>query len=539
MAGWEELQIVRHFGTKTHHDWEAAREKEGIQQSYLARYRDQKASVEQERHSIPSGTLTNADVEFNKEVVSKFLARGLPIYKLRGGLRRWLQESVSLRLSHRSELTAYVPQLLGDEHNLQRAEFRDCKQSIIFDATPRQGDLFALVSCSVWCNPTARQAGTRHRLIHVSTIKGSLNATSLSAEVNKGLMLKQIMHNKVLAAMVNRCFTNSAATTENNEAAPENGNTEWRIFFCFSHLACNAGNHAGFPLLDLFWKLLQKVFSHSTAAQDEWIEVAGTRHIGANASALLRLILDKAKTFQLKIELAASTEGYDPLRQLCYYLEDESSDLPFLCAEKIDKYVGMFPNGHIWALPSAGRLIMEAINWATTPSHDGGDGSTPDSTVIGFPVITCREISVQVSNTIARNANAPEAAPSRLRRASARGVKNATRALKSAQQRRQREVTEVLRAKEGAGRAAAEEAREAVLLSELEQAANSQADRPPLSRDEWYAHILSGMLPGYEYFLERISVDGDWYVFVEFFCGQDFFILLMPKLCHASSRPLH
>ena len=105
-------------------------------------------------------------------------------------------------------------------------------------------------------NPETRQAKAVHRLIHVSTLKNLLNADSLSAEVSQGLMNNQLLSQNILAAMMDRCATNSASANETNEALVAAGEVERFIIFCFSHLACNDGDQAGFVLLDHFWKLL-------------------------------------------------------------------------------------------------------------------------------------------------------------------------------------------------------------------------------------------------------------------------------------------
>ena len=195
--------------------------------------------------------------------------------------------------------------------------------------------------------------------------------------------------------MMDRCFTNSAALNKTNELATATGEHEWLLSYCMSHLACNAGDEAGFPLLNKLWSLLQKVFAHSTNAKDIFFEVSGMRWLTysetrwfskydvfellmkifsdlltvmtrivtvktsqANSATLLNLLLDPARSNQLKIELAAYVDGIFELRNLCYYLEADWTDLAFKCSARIDDFVDMFPNGEMKPLKSADRLIM-------------------------------------------------------------------------------------------------------------------------------------------------------------------------------------
>ena len=81
----------------------------------------------------------------------------------------------------------------------------------------------------------------------------------------------------------------------------------------------------------------------------------------ANSAKLLRMLLDKPQWLQLRIELAAYVEGLFELRNLCYYLEAETTDLPFKCGERIDSFMDMFAGGAMKPLPSCDRLINEVI----------------------------------------------------------------------------------------------------------------------------------------------------------------------------------
>ena len=103
------------------------------------------------------------------------------------------------------------------------------------------------------------------------------------------------------------------------------------------------------------------------------------------------------------------------------------------------------------------------------------------------------------------------------RSAAAEGVRDATRTLESAQQRRQREERELLELEEAANVAQAQADHEAATLAALE---NASRDSPfPLSKDQWTAHVYSGLCPAFNYFMERVAEgpDGDRFAAVELF----------------------
>ena len=70
--------------------------------------------------------------------------------------------------------------------------------------------------------------------------------------------------------------------------------------------------------------------------------------------------------FTVKIELSAYVEGLEDLRHLCYFLEGDGTDMPFVVAERIKKFTDKFPEGQLKVLPSTNRLIQMAIDYAIT-----------------------------------------------------------------------------------------------------------------------------------------------------------------------------
>lgn len=72
----------------------------------------------------------------------------------------------------------------------------------------------------------------------------------------------------------------------------------------------------------------------------------------ANLSKLLNLLTDPMKCKMLKIELAAYVEGMKPLRELCYFLECDGTDMAFVVAKKINAFKSIYENGSVKITPS-------------------------------------------------------------------------------------------------------------------------------------------------------------------------------------------
>ena len=583
-----EWEVGRHVTTPTHVKWFEDQEKKAQQQSLLGDYKSAKSAEETGRLQLVGtrlSSLSEESKEFCEATVKAFSRAGIPLNKLGGPLKDYLSKYSQLTLAHPTDLARdCVPKLLEEETELQRMELRDKIVSIIYDATPRQGDAFACVARFMEVDPKLRTAFARHVLIHVSTIKGSLNATTLSAEVSTALANREIRAERVPAAAMDRCFTNSASATEMNDCAAVVGKLQRFTVFCFAHMTCNAGDCASFVLLELFWTYLQKVFAQSTAAQDEWRDVTGfswptysetrwfslyevlekisdlfpdlltvmtrvaTKKISpANSSKLLNLLLDPLLGRKLKIVLAAYVEGLNPLRNLCYWIESDATDIAFRVGQRIEEFKGLFPGGSMMNLPKTNRLIMEVssiclclclyvmrlkyyhnltfhissmnkfIEWATRPTDEGGGGYTAPALPAAAPPtppVTVAQIDRQVN----------AAHPRRPTRAAAAGVSNAVRALESVQAQRQREEREAqAAAAEAAASAQVEAEREAARVAALEQALRDEADRPPLTPDEWKAEVMTGLLPAIEYIMVRISEGGDRYDAMQFYFGARIF----------------
>ena len=109
-------------------------------------------------------------------------------------------------------------------------------------------------------------------------------------------------------------------------------------------------------------------------------------------------------------------------------------------------------------------------------------------------------------------------------RAAAAGVSDAVRALESAQQTRRREERE---ARDAAAQAAAaahlDAKRDALRQARLESAIEAESNRPPLNLDEMNAHAYCGIIPSFQYVLERINEGGDRFDAMDIFQGLRIF----------------
>ena len=398
--GKSHWQILRHHNSPSHMKWQEEKEKTGQEQSRISDAMAAKKEEEEARSELVGtrkSSLTPEDIEYCESTLKAFLRCGIPLNKLDGPFRDYLQKYSQQALVNRVDLArGFLPDLVTEETKLQREELKDRLLSIVYDATPRQGDCFALVVRFMELDPNLRIAFAKHVLIHVSTLDGSMNAESLSAEVTTALTNRRIWNDNVPASAMDRCYTNSASATEMNEGAEISGALQRFNVYCFSHMICNAGGCAAFILLELFWSYIQKIFSQSTQAQNDWEEVTGTawptysetrwfsmydvleklsklfpdlltvitrvaakKVSPANSAKLLALLLDPLLSRKLKIQLASYVEVLFPLRNLCYWLESDATDLPFRVGEKIESFQLKFPGGSMMNLPSTEKLIME------------------------------------------------------------------------------------------------------------------------------------------------------------------------------------
>jgi hypothetical protein len=100
---------------------------------------------------------------------------GLPLYRADVVLKRFIEGIPEDSLDHSSNLNCgYIPKLLALEEQELERELRGKQFSIVFNATPRMGDVFALIVRFASHDET--KAVVKLRMIHVSFVRGSLNA---------------------------------------------------------------------------------------------------------------------------------------------------------------------------------------------------------------------------------------------------------------------------------------------------------------------------------------------------------------------------
>ena len=92
----------------------------------------------------------------------------------------------------------------------------------------------------------------------------------------------------------------------------------------------------------------------------------------------------------LKIELVAYVEGLEDLRNLCYFLEGDWTDMCFKVAGRIKAFQDLFPDWEMNDLPSTKVLYKQAIEWALKIIDAGGGDfqlPTPGSTPRNFQTV--------------------------------------------------------------------------------------------------------------------------------------------------------
>ena len=166
---------------------------------------------------------------------------GIPMYKA-DKMRQWAESECQKSLTTSNMLSQHIPKLLKKEAELQEMILKGVKHiGIIFDATPRHGDFFALLARYVVLDPDTKRAIADQQLIHCAALNGSLNQYTQVGEVSRGLQGRGMKNEKAVVAMQDGCFTNGAAHEMMNRIASASNTTERLISLCISHCASNAG----------------------------------------------------------------------------------------------------------------------------------------------------------------------------------------------------------------------------------------------------------------------------------------------------------
>ena len=234
------------------------------------------------------------------------------------------------------------------------------------------------------------------------------------------------------------------ATTLGNKAL------RWMISHCMLHCACNAGDKAGFVILDRFWALLQNAFSQSdnakafwkTTTDKTWEEYSDTRWFSKydvmklvatyfpdmktvlnqmlagkvskqNTPKLLQMLNDDSTRFYLEIELSAVIENLSFLRQFCYTLEGDGT-LVFQAGKLVDQFFVQYSGeGELCNMPSTNRLIDKAVAWAQANNFQ-----PPDEPALRQTIRQVREAARATAgnNVVPQAAHAHETDANRLDR---------------------------------------------------------------------------------------------------------------------------
>lgn len=169
-----------HKKTKKHMDFEAKEEAQKLQQVRLrvaAGISGDEVLLEGQRRS----SVNEDEKEFRCGLVEQFIAAGIPLEKL-DLLRPFLETHTNKSLSAVSNMKReYISPLLEKEVHLQMEEVKGKVVSIIADATPRQGDVFALIVRFVAISPVDHLPVVQQRLISVQFLDGNLDAGNTAA----------------------------------------------------------------------------------------------------------------------------------------------------------------------------------------------------------------------------------------------------------------------------------------------------------------------------------------------------------------------
>lgn len=223
---WDKYKFERHFDQVGHKKFETDREAERVHQASLDELAAKAAREELERLQAAGTRSTrnvDADIPFRERFVEMMMRVGIPLNKA-DKMKSWVESECKRSLGSQADLAGHIPKLLKREEELQESILKGIKYiSIIFDATPRQGDFFALIARMIVLDAEKKRAVADQQLIHCSALKGSLNASTLAGEVSKGLQNRRIKNDQAVAAIQDGCYTNGAAHNLMNDIAALTG----------------------------------------------------------------------------------------------------------------------------------------------------------------------------------------------------------------------------------------------------------------------------------------------------------------------------
>jgi hypothetical protein len=140
---------------------------------------------------------------------------------------------------------------------------------ICTDATPRMGDVFTVILRAV-CIKADKSSGIQC-LAQISFLSCSLNSSTQCGAVSNALLLVRLNHHDTTSTSMDGCSTNESFVN----IIEEDRIAKWMLILCFAHCGNKDGKEAGFPTLNLFWALIQKIFCQSEAAKCTLEKVIG------------------------------------------------------------------------------------------------------------------------------------------------------------------------------------------------------------------------------------------------------------------------
>jgi hypothetical protein len=461
-------------------------------------------------------TVHRGDEIVRKKLLFAFLKSGVPLAKM-DSMRKCLEDITLHSIGPSKELKSdYISMIQDAEEALQATEIVDgTLVSLVFDATPRQGDAFNVIARFVHKTESGK-VHVAQRLIHFAFLEKSMDANHVCAELSKALNKRRIRYGEVVAIVPDGCSVNIKA----HKMIQQRQDVEWLLLLCLSHMANNAGKQTDFVLIEQFWKLLQKVFSKSENAKsifekvmdERWRSYSETRWYSkyevlaslygkwsslpalfrrlitddaavTNSGKLLDMLEDRSISKMLAIELAAYIDALEPIVKFCYNLEGDGQ-LVFEAGQIIDNMYSIYPNRNLPNMPSVNRLVEDAVAFVASNEEYQRPPNEPRPQ---------RRMLAEVQRGV----------PRPRRTAAIEGVRQATFAGETPAARDARLVREARETAE------AEERYLLALDAAIEEEARLQAEFLPQTIQEWNSHIENGIKPVIEYLFERMDEGGE------------------------------
>ena len=466
------------------------------------------------------------------------IGAGVPLNKL-GVMRGYLQEISNLSLTDVNALKReYVPKILAMEKDLQCQELAGKVVSIIADATPRQGDLFALIARHVEVSEDGK-ATVMQTLIDVSFAAASMDNSHVISAITAGLHSVRLKVEDCVAFSADGCAANVLA----HERMQTVNGIVIMLCLCISHCADNAGSQAEYLVLHRFWQLLQKAFSNSDMAQSLWQQTTGkswksfsstrwysmyevfevlavyfpdlttvvTKMVAqgisaASAPKLLVMLTDPRTAWIIRVQLSALVEGLYEMRNLAYGMEGDGAEVATGGA-RLRRLHALCPPGAVPPMPSTTALIKQALVWhgasAAGVTHQLAQQNLAAAQAAPRVALTLAQVRAQAGG--ARQL-APR--PDRPRRGAAiQGVAAAARAHETASQKKAREARED--AEVAAKQAELDEARQTRIDDAVAEEARAQALASPGTDQAWRDFIDPPVKKVWQYFWDRCGPGGD------------------------------